>query len=67
MKSKRFSDVDYEESEVGIKRTYIGRLVYLDFNPDCYDEFNAVMYYTAESARELAACLIKAAEEAESK
>ncbi|WWT49398.1 hypothetical protein [Escherichia phage vB_EcoM-LTH01] len=65
MKTVRIEDVDFDETEVSIKKSGIGNLVSVDFNPDEYEEGNTLMYYTPEAARKLAAALITAADEAE--
>lgn len=65
METVRIEDVDFDETEVSIKKSGIGNLVSVDFNPDEYEEGNTLMYYTPEAARKLAAALMVAAEKAE--
>ncbi|EJQ7674197.1 hypothetical protein N0N85_004450 [Escherichia coli] len=65
MKAVRIEDVHFDQAEVGITKSAQGDVVYLDFNPDDYGDGQMLMHYSPDKARNLAAALILAAEEAE--
>ena len=57
-----------QETEISVIKVPFGKIrerVHLDLSPDSRDYTDRTMTYTAEQARELAAALIKAAEEVE--
>lgn len=57
-----------QETEISVIKVPFGKIrmrVHLDLSPDTRDVDGTAMTYTAEQARELAAALIKAAEEVE--
>lgn len=69
MKDIRVNTCWNMESEVSVIKVPFGKMrmrVHLDPSPDTRDVDGTAMTYTAEQARELAAALIKAAEEVES-
>ena len=65
MENVRIEDAHFDWAEVSVTKTDRGTTVLLDFDPDNGGDFQTLMEYTAEQARELAAALIKAAEEVE--
>lgn len=67
METVRIDDVHFDQAEVSIKAsgTFRGKVVSLDFDPDHYGDGHAMMTYSPDQARKLAAALILAAEEAE--
>jgi hypothetical protein len=68
MKDIRVNTCWNMESEVSVIKVPFGKMrmrVHLDLSPDTRDVDGTSMTYTAEQARELAAALIKAAEEVE--
>lgn len=57
-----------QETEVSVIKVPLGKMrkrVHLDLAPDSRDRTDQAMTYTSEQARELAAALIKAAEDVE--
>lgn len=57
-----------QETEVSVIKVPFGKMrkrVHLDLAPDSRDRTDQAMTYTSEQARELAAALIKAAEDVE--
>lgn len=57
-----------QETEISVIKVPFGKMrkrVHLDLSPDSRDYTDRAMTYTADQARELAAALIKAAEEVE--
>ena len=67
MENVRIEDVHFDQSEVSVRSTVRGTVVFLDFDPDDYADCQTLMQYSPEQARKLAAALILAAEEAEKK
>lgn len=68
MKDIRVNSSWNQETEVSVIKVPFGKMrkrVHLDLSPDDPIYIDRAMTYTAEQARELAAALIKAAEEVE--
>lgn len=68
MKDIRVNSSWNQETEISVIKVPFGKMrkrVHLDLAPDSRDYTDRTMTYTAEQARELAAALIKAAEEVE--
>lgn len=62
----RIEDVHFNQAEVSVTmRSVRGNVVNLDFDPYGYADCQTLMQYSPDQARQLAAALILAAEEAE--
>lgn len=67
MENFRIEDVYFEEFKVSLIKTVRGYAAALDFDPDDFADCQTMMRYSPDQVRELAAVLIKAADEVESK
>ncbi|QDJ97944.1 hypothetical protein OAJGMMKP_00059 [Escherichia phage vB_EcoS-12397IV] len=65
MEAVRVEDQCFDQAEVSIGSGAQGTFVYLDFDPDDNGDSQAIMRYSSDQARKLAAALILAADEAE--
>lgn len=66
METVRIDDVHFDQAEVSVTMgTARGHVVNLNFDPDEYGDFQTLMQYTPDQARQLAVYLIEAAHRAE--